>query len=88
MILYRAISMFLRVLIYLILGRAIASWFIRPGDRLYPLYMQLVRVTEPLLAPFRKMTERFGMRSGIDLSPLLAILAIYIIQRLLFSLMV
>ncbi len=77
------INSFLQVIVYLILGSAIMSWFIRPGDRLFPLYMAITRLTEPILRPFKNLTARFTGSMGIDFSPLLAILAIYFLQSLL-----
>ena len=84
--LIRVINTFVQVIIYMILGRAIMSWFIRPGDRLYPLYMAIIRITEPILTPFRNLTSRY-MGGGIDFSPMLAIVAIYFIQRILTKLL-
>ncbi|MGI6734402.1 MAG: YggT family protein [Anaerovoracaceae bacterium] len=84
----QVINLFFQVIIYLILGRAIMSWFVRPGDRIYPLYMSIIRLTEPLLAPFRNLSNRFMGNSGVDFSPLLAIFAIYILRRLLNALLI
>ncbi len=86
--LLQTINMFFQVIIYLILGRALMSWFIRPGDRLYPLYVAIIRITEPILTPFRNLTNRFMGNSNIDLSPMLAIFAIYFLQRLLNGLFI
>ncbi|NLM07888.1 MAG: YggT family protein [Clostridiales Family XIII bacterium] len=86
--LMQVINLFFQVIVYLILGRAIMSWFIRPGDRLYPLYMSVIRITEPILAPFRNLSNRIMGHSAIDFSPVLAILAIYIIRRLLSALLI
>ena len=86
--LLQTMNMFFQVIIYLILGRALMSWFIRPGDRLYPLYVAIIRITEPILTPFRNLANRFMGNSGIDLSPMLAIFAIYFLQRLLNGLLI
>ena len=86
--LIQVINMFFQVIIYLILGRAIMSWFIRPGDRLYPLYLSIARITEPIMAPFRNLSSRFMGNSGIDFSPLLVIFAIYILRRLISGLLI
>lgn len=85
--LIRVLNSFLQVIVYLILGRAIMSWFIRPGDRLYPLYMGVIRITEPILSPFRNLTSRFTGSMGMDFSPMLAIFAIIFIQRALTKLL-
>lgn len=84
-LLLRAINSFLQVIIYLILARAIMSWFIRPGDRLYPLYGLVIQITEPILMPFRNLSGRF-MGGMVDFSPMIAIFAIYFLQRIIIKL--
>lgn len=86
--LIRVTNLFFQVIIYLILGRAIMSWFIRPGDRLFPLYMGINRITEPILSPFRNLSARFMRNSSIDFSPLIAILVIYFLQRIITNLLI
>lgn len=54
--------------------RAIFSWFrLGPQSRLYPVQRAINWVTEPILAPIRRVLPRFG---AIDLSAFVAILAI------------
>lgn len=84
-LLVRAINSFLQIIIYLILARAILSWFIRPGDRLYHLYVKVIQITEPILMPFRNLSGRF-MGGMVDLSPMLAIFAIYFLQKIIIKL--
>lgn len=66
----------------LIFVRALISWFSpNPYNQLYQL---LIRLTEPVLAPLRRIIPM----QGIDLSPLIAILLIdYVIKRLLIGLL-
>lgn len=61
----------------LILVRALLSWFpVSPYNRFYYL---LIKATEPVLAPLRRVIPV----QGIDLSPLVAILLInYVIRRI------
>lgn len=87
MLLFHAVNMFFQAIIYLILGRAIMSWFVRPGDRIYPLYTMLCRVTEPLLEPCRRLTYRMGMNRGIDISPIVALFGLYILNRIVIELL-
>lgn len=49
--------------------RAILSWFVR--DPHNPLVELLDQVTEPILAPLRRVVPRIGM---IDITPLVAII--------------
>ncbi len=54
------------------------SWFRGAPDS--TVSRLLVSVTEPLLQPIRRMVPRFG---GIDLSPMIAIIALTILTSLL-----
>ena len=61
-----------------ILLRAILSWFSpRPTNMLVNI---LYQVTEPLLAPLRRIVPRVGM---LDLTPLVAIVLLQLIGSLL-----
>lgn len=78
----------LTVMVYLILGRTVISWFIRPDDKIFPYYMILVRITEPVLEPFRGISQRLTRNTGMDVAPMLAILAIYLVYRLMMKVLV
>ena len=66
------------VLSLAIIFRAILSWFSpRPTNMLVVI---VYRVTEPLLAPLRRIIPRAGM---IDFTPLVAIILLQLIARLL-----
>ncbi len=70
----------------LLLGRIVLSWFpISPGTPLATAFSFLYRVTEPVLGPLRRVIPpvRFGGGMGLDLSPLIAFLALEIIGRAL-----
>ena len=60
---------------WIIIARALISW-VNP-DPWNPIVQFLDRVTEPVLAPIRR---RLGWRMGVDLSPLVAIVAITFLQ--------
>ena len=60
---------------WIIIARALISW-VNP-DPWNPIVQFLDRATEPVLAPIRR---RMGWRMGIDLSPLVAIVAITFLQ--------
>jgi YggT family protein len=62
---------------WIIIARALVSW-VNPDPR-NPIVQFLNRVTEPVLAPLRRRLPTWQW--GIDFSPLVAILAIYFIQR-------
>jgi YggT family protein len=66
-----------------IILRAILSWF--PISRtLAPVVGLLDTVTYPLLAPIRRRLPSFG---GLDLSPMLAILLIWVTESVLLTLL-
>jgi YggT family protein len=56
--------------------RILLSWF--PIDPNNPIIRVLNEVTEPVLAPFRRVIPRIGM---FDLSPLAALLVISVLQN-------
>ncbi|SLM47916.1 conserved protein of unknown function [Nitrospira japonica] len=60
---------------WVIIARALISW-VNP-DPWNPIVQFLTRATEPVLAPIRRWV---GWRMGIDLSPIIAILAITFLQ--------
>ncbi len=64
----------LQLVSLLFIARALLSWF--PIDRdsgIYPAYLFVHRVTEPVLAPVRSVMPRLG---GIDLSILVVLVRI------------
>lgn len=60
---------------WIVIARALISW-VNP-DPWNPIVQFLTRATEPVLAPIRR---RLGLGMGIDLSPLIAIAAIWFLQ--------
>jgi len=72
----RLLDLVLWAYMWLIIVRALLSW-VNP-DPWNPVVQFLTRVTEPVLAPIRRRLPTWRM--GIDLSPLVAILAIYFVQ--------
>lgn len=74
----RFLALLCEVLTLIILVRTILSW-ISPGQN-NTLTRILYQVTEPLLAPIRRIIPRF---STLDFSPLVAIILLQIIATLL-----
>lgn len=64
-------SMIFKILYFFLVVRIILSWF--PVDPFNPVVSTLNQVTDPLLAPFRKLPLQMGM---VDFSPILAFLTI------------
>jgi YggT family protein len=69
------VSMFLKFYFFAILGMIILSW-IAPGNQSPVIYL-LHQLTEPVMAPFRRLLPALG---GLDLSPILVFIAIQIAQ--------
>ena len=76
--LYRLLN--LAILLYCIL-----SWFVRPGTRLYDIYVKMAYFLEPLFVPARKLLSRFNLNIPVDLSPWLTMVLVGIIYRVLVS---
>lgn len=64
-----------------VIARSLLSWF--PVDQSSTAYQMLYRVTEPIIEPFRRLVPNTGM---IDLSPLMAMMALIIMQILIGNL--
>ena len=69
----------LELLKWLIIARALMSWFVSPGSR-HPAVEAIRRITDPVLRPIERLLPPMG---GVDISPLLAFFAIYLLQSLL-----
>lgn len=74
----------LQILSLLILVRAVLSW-IPSVDYGHPLIRLIVRVTDPILQPVRRLLPPVG---GLDLSPLIAILLVQLVGQLLVKILV
>ena len=75
----RLLELVLWAYFWIIIARAVLSW-VNP-DPFNPIVRFLYRVTEPVLRPIRRRLPTVGM--GLDLSPMLVILAIYFLQAFL-----
>jgi YggT family protein len=73
------VNIVLQAYFWIIIARAVLSW-VNP-DPFNPIVRFLYRVTEPVLRPIRRRLPT--MQMGLDLSPMLVILAIYFLQTFL-----
>ena len=86
---FNVIDLLLRVLTWIIIIQAILSWLVAfnvintYNDFVRQLLNALDKITEPLYRPVRKIMPDFG---GIDFSPLVVLLAIYVLRILLSGL--
>jgi YggT family protein len=73
-----AVNLVLTAYMWIIIARAVISW-VNP-DPFNPIVRFLYRVTEPVLRPVR---HRMPATMGLDLSPMVVLLAIYFLQSFL-----
>ena len=71
------IVVIIQILTLAIIARSLLSWF--PQSPNNPLVRTLFQVTEPVLAPFRRIIPRLGM---MDLSPIVAIISLQIVASI------
>ncbi len=76
----RILSMILSIFTWLIIIRALISW-VNP-DPYNPIVQFLYKVTEPVLYSIRRILP-FGFRTGIDISPIIAIMIIIFLKAFL-----
>jgi YggT family protein len=75
------IHLVLQAYFWIIIARAVLSW-VSP-DPFNPVVRFLYRVTEPVLRPIRHRLPTLSI--GIDLSPMVVILAIFFLDNFLIS---
>ncbi|MBS7527399.1 YggT family protein [Fusibacter paucivorans] len=79
-----ALFYFFQLIMYLIFGRAVLSWFIRDYNN--PIMRILVSLTEPILKPIRELLSRFNIGGNmIDFSPLVALLIVQLLMALVIN---
>ena len=76
------LSYLLRLLEWLIIIRALLSWFVSPHSR-HPLVVLIQRITDPILRPISQIVP---VAAGFDISPLIAILLLELLQRVVVQL--
>ncbi len=80
LVLINFVSILFQVLIIAILIRALISWFpISPGS---PLVRLLEDITEPILAPLRRVVPRLGM---MDITPIVAMIGLQLLEQILIT---
>ena len=66
-----------------LIGRVVISWInIDRSSPLFPIVAIIYQITEPILAPIRSVLPSFGM---LDLSPMVAIILIVVVQRVIVA---
>jgi YggT family protein len=80
--LVRFIGWLLYLYSYVIIAAALISW-VSPDPR-NPIVQVLRQITEPVLAPVRRMLPPWKT-GGLDLSPIIVLLAIQFIERVILE---
>lgn len=68
---------------FLIIARVVISWL--SADPYNPIVQFVVQITEPIFSLFRRLPLRIGM---MDLSPIVALVAVIMVQRILVGILV
>jgi YggT family protein len=80
-----AISRFCELLTFLLMARAVLSWFVNPygykRGALHKISGILTQLTEPIVSPCRKLLRNFNT-GMFDFSLLVAMLAVWLFRRL------
>lgn len=74
------IDILFMVLTWAIIIRAVLSWF--PISPRNPALAVLLQITEPILAPLRRIVPRIGM---MDITPMVAILLLLVLRWVLLG---
>ncbi len=81
------LSFFIRLYSVLILIRVILSWVALTGPQPWmghPVVHRLYRLTDPILRPFRRLIPPV---SGLDISPVAALLVLEVVRQVLVALL-
>jgi YggT family protein len=85
---YNLLDTVIRIYIWLLLASVVLSWLVtfnvvnRHNRFVYVIGDFLHRITEPVLRPVRNLLPSMG---GIDISPVIVILALYFLRDLAFE---
>lgn len=72
------LSLFLEIYTWILIARVLMSWF-NPNPY-NPLVQFVLRLTEPVLVPIRRVLPSMG---GLDLSPLVVFVVLMFVKRLI-----
>jgi YggT family protein len=83
------VSVLFQVYEFLLLIRVLLSWINidprRPAID-HPLVQILVRITDPVLAPLRRLIPPIG--GTVDISPVVALIVLEVVRRIIVSVLV
>ena len=78
------ISYIIHAYSWTIVARVVMSWFIinSRNENVISVYRVLVQITEPVLAPLRRIIPSVGM---VDITPMVAIILLWVIDGIIWS---
>jgi YggT family protein len=83
------INVLFELLSILILVDVLGSWILASGTKLpdviYTILALVHRITSPIMEPIRRVIPPLG---GLDMSPIIALVGLQVIQRLLASVLI
>lgn len=86
---YWLISTLIQIYLWVVIAMVVASWLLafnvlNPRNQFVAMAIRFLHaLTEPVLRPIRRILPNLG---GIDLSPLVLVLALIFLERILFRL--
>ena len=79
------------ILILILVVRSILSWIVYSGNQysrgLHRAYDVLGQITEPIVAPVRRLMSRFVRTGPMDFAPMVAFFLILIIRRIVVAIL-
>lgn len=82
-----AVSWFCDILIFLLLARAVLSWFVNgPYNSLYKIYGIICNITEPIVAPCRRLSMKLNT-GMLDLSVFFAFFLVSIARKIIIAIL-
>lgn len=81
----QVLTIVITTLMWVIIARALISWVNPDPDN--AIVQLLYKVTEPFLEPVRRLLP-FSFRLGLDISPLIVLLALYFLKLFLIQTLV
>ena len=80
------VNILVNILLIAIVARALMSWFPPPGQGSpFLIIRQMIhQITDPIIEPIRKVMPSTGM---LDLSPMVAMILLIVIQRVLAAIL-
>lgn len=86
LLLAKLIDLAVTVYIFIMFARAIISW-VQPNPY-NPIVLALYRLTEPVLQPVRRVLfKSIGRNVGIDFSPLVVIVLLFIFRKFVLTIL-